>query len=221
MRPTKWEALVNSEAAAGRVAWVRPDEHNYAKIMSSGYQFTDESSRLAPMRPGGVAHWGAKYANCTGAVPARAEDVLVQHAYNVTCPDCLEKNASHNWTAARIAELEAFAARARSHGVRHASAGGGAVWCGARGVPAADIVGMWRDTDCRECLEEGVRRYRDSAAIKRLAELDAKVQRFVAGAAPPATGARVIPDRPHRCPRCGSAAYVGLFTLDCERGCKN
>ncbi len=35
----------------------------------------------------------------------------------------------------------------------------------------------------------------------------------------PGTPARVIGRYPHRCPKCGGAAYLGLFEIDCERKC--
>ena len=31
---------------------------------------------------------------------------------------------------------------------------------------------------------------------------------------------KLINNYPHICPRCGAAAYVGLFAVDCSRGCK-
>ena len=34
------------------------------------------------------------------------------------------------------------------------------------------------------------------------------------------TSVKTINDYPHKCPRCGGPAYVGIFKFDCPKGCK-
>lgn len=103
----------------------------------------------------------------------------------------------------------------------HASRGSNTTWCG----DTSKYSGNFEFINCESCMQiiidsgqfgdQPKHRLDDIIIIRDKLGLRIKNRNNII------TGRRIIPSRPHKCPQCGGAAYVGFATtLDCERGCK-
>lgn len=126
------------------------------------------------------------------------------------CRACLLIGIGEGYTKAEARMRELVAADSKIHAVYDNKI----TWCKFVKVylPPHELSGNFETTTCMECLSIAAK------ALPLTKAITDQIAKLKGGSV--ATNRR-ISSRPHKCPKCGGAAYVGFMTtLDCERGCK-